>query len=107
MKRSLTALYLLLCLADVKFADDVNALVERHLGAGKERFRPDDIWHTGGARLLAELPAWRFDHEDAMMRDEQQEALRVQGRVQDAADVAASSSGVESLSEEEGRRGKS
>ncbi|HEV7891015.1 MAG TPA: hypothetical protein VGP08_10260 [Pyrinomonadaceae bacterium] len=90
--------------ADVKFADDVNALVERHLGAGKECFRPDDIWHTGGARLLAELPAWRFDHEEAMMRDEQQEALRVQGRVQGAADADASSPGVESLSEEEGRR---
>lgn len=85
--------------ADVKFADDVNALVERHLGAGKECFRPDNIWHTGGARLLAELPAWRFDQEEAMMRDEQQEALRASGRVQDAADAAASPSGVESPSE--------
>jgi hypothetical protein len=67
--------------SDMQFAEDVNEYVERRLGKEKALFKPDRIWHTGGARLLAELPAWRFDEEQAMRRDEQQMTLRGQGRV--------------------------
>ena len=46
--------------SDFEFAERLNARVEKELKQDKCQFSRDDIWHTTGARLLAEVPADTF-----------------------------------------------
>jgi len=78
------------------FAEEVNARVEAQTGKERARFRADNIWHTGGARLLAELPASRFSSERAGRRDEEEEYLRGRNRVAQPGAAGAVSSPPES-----------
>lgn len=68
------------------FAEGINQRVEAQSGGRAKRgvFEPGDIWHTGGARLLAQLPPYWFDREREGGQDEQVAALWGQGRVDDS-----------------------
>lgn len=74
--------------SDSDFAHRMNEMVEGRTGRAKAVFPENNVWHTGGARLLAELPAWWFNRERDE-RPEERAALRAQGRVADAAASAA------------------
>jgi hypothetical protein len=87
------------------FAEQINQRVEARLGVGEIRiigtqkravFSPNNIWHMGGARLLAQLPPFWFDREREGGQGEQVAALWGQGRVDDSASGgdAQASSGV-------------
>jgi len=65
--------------ADQTLADQINLLVEKQRSRAKATFPHDDIWHCGGARLLAEIPVDRFDGDQAWQ--DGQDELRSQGRV--------------------------
>jgi hypothetical protein len=68
------------------FAEEVNGRVEAQLGPmGKAAFPANDIWHVGGARLLAQLPASRFSDESAAKENEERSMLSGMGRLADAA----------------------
>jgi hypothetical protein len=81
--------------SDPEFAHQVNKAIEAQLKRPKKRFPEDDVWHTGGARLLAELPAGWFALERGGRHHEGLAALRAQGRV---ADTAASGGATEDIS---------
>jgi hypothetical protein len=78
--------------ADQLFADEMCQRVEWQKGKKKSSFEPDDVWHTGGARLLAELPASRFNRRKGERRDGEEEELQDLGRV--ARGVVTSPPGV-------------
>lgn len=67
--------------ADLDFAHRMNEAVEAQTKRKRAVFQVDNVWHTGGARLLAELPASWFDRERDGQQDEERHALRGQARV--------------------------
>jgi len=64
---------------DPEFADKINTCVESQLSRAKATFPPNDVWHTGGARLLAEVPIDRFEGEQVWA--DGTERLTQQGRI--------------------------
>jgi hypothetical protein len=72
--------------SDPHFAHRMNEAVEAQTGRPKAVFAENNVWHTAGARLLAELPTWWFDRERDGRQSEEQNALRMHGRVVETAD---------------------
>ncbi|MDT5295781.1 MAG: hypothetical protein QOJ76_2661, partial [Acidobacteriota bacterium] len=73
--------------SDPGFADDMNLRVELQLKKEKAVFPANDIWHSGGARLLAELPASRFGSKHDRRQDKDKAELQGRGRVAKATGV--------------------
>jgi hypothetical protein len=66
-----------------ELADMINKRVEQQLPRDKATFASNDVWHYGGARLLAEIPMYQFDEEEYLndlagrRKLERQERLRM------------------------------
>lgn len=80
--------------ADAGFAHRMNEAVEGQLKKARAVFPSNNVWHTGGARLLAELPAWWFARERDGRQHEEQNALWMQGRVADVAAGGGAAAGL-------------
>ena len=79
--------------SDPQFAHQMNEAIEAQLREPKKGFPENDIWHTGGARLLAELPPGWFEQERDGRQNEGLAALWGQGRVGDTAAVGGAATG--------------